>query len=351
MLQAFMPPRIAQRNCVWLTLSILVLSPVEALAQSPSDAGPAEANKLFDTAIDLRDSDEEASAAKAMEAAVTMHQSVLRIPENSETRGTRDFQINFVLNAYRFAFDRTRACDIVDSAENAVTAYLKTVKPGQEAYTSIAESIESFRRDSQCPSNLVEEFAPKKSPAEQVPSPLLNVRGRQATTPKPKEGNESLQSQKSEHRYKTYTGLAIASGILTGASLAGFVGTGVPRVYSPFEGRAYAAVVDAAEMSLKDSDPDNDVHPGRGDDICVVARGTGAESVNQYVVEACDDFDQLGRAQIATGITAGVLLVSTVVFSVLATRQKNRDSQLAKRRLEVGFVPGQRVMMTARFSF
>lgn len=99
------------------------------------------------------------------------------------------------------------------------------------------------------------------------------------------------------------------SGSLTGLFLGASLGMGLSRVREPFEGRAHRAIFDAARDSWSGG---KNVPYGEGVDMCQ----EGRDLDDGGVIRACEHFDRLGRATIATGILAGVSLATTIAFAI-----------------------------------
>lgn len=147
--------------------------------------------------------------------------------------------------------------------------------------------------------------------AEPVPPDVF-----QTPLPGPPEQREARVANKLDR-------VAVAvSASLTGIFFGAALGMGLSRVREPFEGLAHREVYEAAVASWGRG---VGVPYGEGVDICA----KGREVDDDGVVGACDTFDRLGRATIATSVLAGVSLVSTMIFTARLIRARTRRVQVA----------------------
>lgn len=102
---------------------------------------------------------------------------------------------------------------------------------------------------------------------------------------------------------------------------------------SPFRGIAFTRINDAARDSRQDADPNNDVGITTDDDMCEIARGSGADQglVNANVAHRCDQRDALGKVSIATGVLAGVSLLAAASFLAIKLRRSRAGKADARR--------------------
>ncbi len=112
------------------------------------------------------------------------------------------------------------------------------------------------------------------------------------------------------------------SGSLTGLFFGAALGMGLSRVRDPFEGPAHRAISDAVKASWKDGVK---VPYGKGVDMCRGGRDLEAAGV----IGACERFEGLGRATIATGVLAAVSLATTIVVAARIVRKRNRRMHVA----------------------
>lgn len=135
--------------------------------------------------------------------------------------------------------------------------------------------------------------------------------------------NVGLAERRQPSRRSTSEKIALAvTGSLTGLFLGASLGMGLSRVRQPFEGLAHRAIYDAAVASWNGGAK---VPLGDGVDLCQ----QGRELKDSGVVRACDSFDRLGRATIATGVLAGVSLATTIALSVKFSRSHRRSLRIA----------------------
>ncbi|MFY0540409.1 hypothetical protein [Nannocystis pusilla] len=119
-------------------------------------------------------------------------------------------------------------------------------------------------------------------------------------------------------------GLAISAG-LTGAMLAVSLGTGLSRYKAPFRGAAYDQIYDAAVASHEDAETGNEVAHGADDDMCSEAN----RGINGDVRGACERWERLGTAAIATGVMTGVLGVTTIALAAVLAGKRRKASGAA----------------------
>lgn len=164
--------------------------------------------------------------------------------------------------------------------------------------------------------------------------------------------------QRPQPRWKLI-GLGVSAGV-TAVAAGATIGMGVWLTSKDVGFRE--ELLEAANASLTDENPSNDVDPNLPDGInlCEYARsrpsdengtplGQPGEVRNSAVVRVCGKGETIRKAQLATGIVAGVGLASTLVFTVLlfVHREPARASAWRRHRLYVGAdpVPGQGVSL------
>lgn len=128
------------------------------------------------------------------------------------------------------------------------------------------------------------------------------------------------------------------SGSMTGIFLGASLGMGLSRLREPFEGLAHRAIYDAAVASWSGGAR---VPYGQGVDMCQ----QGRELADAGVIRACDNYDRLGKATVATGVLGGVSLATSIIFAVRIVRARSR-----RVRLNAGWQPGgMTVNLSGRF--
>jgi len=154
-----------------------------------------------------------------------------------------------------------------------------------------------------------------------------------------------------------WVGLGVSAG-LAAASLGTAIGTTI--AVGP-NGSVRRDLDAAADDSLGDNSPSNDVDRRAVDDVCAFAREEinpqqepGAVR-NAEVTKVCNRGDALATTATATWITSGVFLVSTAVFTTLLFVRKADRTARALRTHEVAFggAPTRDggMMLGGKFSF
>lgn len=139
-------------------------------------------------------------------------------------------------------------------------------------------------------------------------------------------------------------GLAIGLGVGVAATAAALATWSQARSGGPM----HRGIRDAAEASLADGRPDNDVSPNLAadQDYCVVARAGDGAAHNAEIAGLCDRHDRMRDASIAMMAVAGVGAAASVVFMALllrhrkAARASARATTLHALPLRGGFVVG-----------
>lgn len=165
------------------------------------------------------------------------------------------------------------------------------------------------------------------APAAEPPEP----KKKQKRTREPKSLNLKASDRTEWKASNVHMGAWIGAGGGLALSIGAFVAGGllVGSTRSP-NGSAHQAVISAAEDSINDADPANNVDPDMAGDLCEAARGPGDEAggvLNAGVVDACDDLDTRLTASTAMWITGGALLLGAGVatFFVYLTGTKPKD--------------------------
>jgi hypothetical protein len=129
------------------------------------------------------------------------------------------------------------------------------------------------------------------------------------------------------------------SGGLTVAALATAVGTSL--AIGP-NGSIRRELIAAAEASLLDDRPSNDVDPNTSGDLCEIARtppdpSRPDEVTNAQMTRICIKADNVATAATMSWVATGVFALSTIVFTTLLFVRK-QDATVAKlREHKVGF--------------
>jgi hypothetical protein len=153
-------------------------------------------------------------------------------------------------------------------------------------------------------------------------------------------------------------GLGVSGGLFVG-SLATAIGTSL-AIRKP-NGSVYKELIGAAEDSLNDDKPENDIDPDMSGDLCAAARvepnpddEPGAVT-NANVTKVCNKADALATTANVTWITTGVFGVATVAFTVLLFAHKEKPGAAAMRRhdVQLGAAPlrGGGAVMGGAFRF
>ena len=110
-------------------------------------------------------------------------------------------------------------------------------------------------------------------------------------------------------------------------------------------GPVYDDLIKAAEDSLTDNKPANDIPPDSDADLCVLARaeppGEPGTVTNASVTKVCNKADALElTANVGWGLTAA-FGAATVIFTVLLFVHKEKPGSAALRRrdLQLGVAP------------
>jgi hypothetical protein len=162
--------------------------------------------------------------------------------------------------------------------------------------------------------------------------------------PPPKEGGVYFGLEKPTPKWK-WAGFAtsLSLTVLAGGATIG-IGVWLTSKNGGFRGQ----LVDAATKSLSDTNPLNDVDPNlpEGVNLCEFAREntdpTMPERVrNSAVAKVCNQGDALRKAQIGTGVGAGVFGVATLVFTGLLVihKRKPKAEAMLRHGVHMGVAP------------
>lgn len=137
-----------------------------------------------------------------------------------------------------------------------------------------------------------------------------------------------------------------AVGTAAGLTLVALgVGIGTLLQVRP-NGKLKKQLIQAADDSLVDDKPANDVSPFVADDLCARARampegGATGTVTNAEMTKICNKADTLARVSLGGFIASGVLLAATAAFTVLlfVHRRDPKVARLMRRGLTFGVAP------------
>jgi hypothetical protein len=194
---------------------------------------------------------------------------------------------------------------------------------------------------------------PEPEPEPETPTPMP---GPVVDEPADDGGSSLVWGRHDAARWKKI-GLA-TSGALTVVSIGAAVAT---SLMIRRNGPVYNDLIDAANASLDDDTPGNDVNPNTMQDLCDVARtsppGEMGTVTNKPVAEVCRRGDTLATVATASWIGAGVFAASTIAFTTLLfVHKEKKDGATAKLRAHgaaVGVSPMSHggAMVGGRWSF
>lgn len=162
--------------------------------------------------------------------------------------------------------------------------------------------------------------------------------------PPPKEGGVYFGLEKPTPKWK-WAGFATSLSVTV---LAAGATVGIGVWLTSKSGGFRGQLVDAATKSLTDTNPLNDVDPNlpQGINLCEYAREntdpTMPERVrNSAVAKVCNRGDALRKAQIGTGVGAGVFGVATLVFTGLLVihKRKPKAEAMLRHGVHMGVAP------------
>jgi hypothetical protein len=135
-----------------------------------------------------------------------------------------------------------------------------------------------------------------------------------------------------------FVGVGVSGG-LTLAALGTAIGTTI--AISP-NGSVRKDLLSAAENSLTDDKPSNDIDPNTSADLCALARMPPDESManevtNADVTRVCIKADNLATAATISWVATGVFAASTVVFTTLLFVHKDKRTAAKLLEHDVGF--------------
>jgi hypothetical protein len=135
-----------------------------------------------------------------------------------------------------------------------------------------------------------------------------------------------------------YAGLGVSAG-LTLAALGTAIGTTI--AIGP-NGSVRKDLLAAAEASLTDDKPSNDIDPNTPGDLCPLAQAAPDASkpnevTNAEVTRVCIRADNLALAATVSWVATGVFAVSTAVFTTLLFVHKKKPGVAKMMKHDVGF--------------
>lgn len=161
------------------------------------------------------------------------------------------------------------------------------------------------------------------------------------------EGKLRFGYERSQSRWK-WIGFGVSAGVAAGTGAATL---GLSVWLTSKNGGFRAQLIDAANASLTDANPLNDVDPNlpEGVNLCDYAREqpdpTQPDRVrNAAVTTVCLRGDTQRRRMIITGITSGIALAATLGFTIalLVHREPAPGSAWRRHRMHVGLDPAER---------
>jgi hypothetical protein len=309
---------------IGVLVSVLaLLSPTPAHAAPPGDV-EHEAEILVEK-------------GKFLAAARLLRDELDRLPENLDNRGRRNLLVSAAVNVYSLAFDQNpKQCEPIVAALLLADVYLRDLLAvygaaarSSDAYQGVAErrgELDRSRSSHDCPAP-----TPEPTPPDEPAEP--------PAAPGDPSGDAPPDQPAAPNNRPLVIGVAISAS-LTVSMLAISLGTSLSRIKDPFTGAAYERIYDAAVASFNDASPDVDY--GTGTNMCQ----NGREVNNAAVINACDSWDRLGRAAIATGVLTGVFAATTLTLTgVLIHRKRSQARALAlvqRHQVFLGATPGAR---------
>ncbi|NVB38947.1 hypothetical protein G6O69_13985 [Pseudenhygromyxa sp. WMMC2535] len=222
----------------------------------------------------------------------------------------------------------------------------RVLTPAELAETKMAETA----------ANMINELYEIEITADDIP-PSVSEEGEGAEGSAEPEGREPKDSgtliwgpYEPRPRWKK-VGVGVMGG-LTVAALGTAIGTGVA-----VRGPVRKELIAAAEASLEDNKPGNDIDPHTNGDLCVLARAEpepGAVT-NGAVTTVCNKADALATTATVSWVATGVFFVGTAVFTTLLFVHKEDPTvaTLIEHDVQIGGAPleGQGFMLGGSFRF
>jgi hypothetical protein len=176
-------------------------------------------------------------------------------------------------------------------------------------------------------------LAPKlEATSERVAASLFGERLPQpeAAAPAPAAEGRLVWGNYSPRPAWKWAGLGVSAGLLVAGVVTGAVTSAM------LGGKLRDDLVQAAEDSLTDGKPANDVDPSVEQDLCVAARaeppGEPGTVTNAAVTDVCNRGDAIAATATGSWIATGILAVPTVIFTVLLFVHRERPAAARLRR-------------------
>lgn len=318
------------RRCVAFAVACSLVGAPGAAAAAPADDVEKKIEGLL-------------GQSRFAEAAELARAELDRVPESHDSRNKRNAIVALGVTAYESAFAAdTRQCATIQAGIELADRYLSDLLAvyggatrNADGYVGVAErrgELDKARASAGCPEPVVE---PGPKPVTEPAGP--------GDPPQPETRAEPRLSR------PLLIGVGVSAGltvVMVGASL----GMGLSRLREPFTGPAYDKIYDAAKASFEDDVMGNEVAYGDGADMCKL----GAEVKNADVTSACDTWNTLGKATIATAVLAGVFAVTTISLTAVMLRKRQKERTMALLRTHqpfLGAAPGGRGGLNVSLGF
>lgn len=284
---------------------------------------PPRAAAGQEVAVDaIGEADAAIAAGDPAAAARLLREELARIPEDGEHRGRRGLVAARALDAYARLFSGTADCASARIGLAMAAEYLAQLEAvyGPSARESAehvgvrerSDRLEQARGEAGCLRS-----------AAFVPKPAAVA----APEPEPQAAPAPPPAQAQAPRIVPLVVVAT----LTATAAAVSLGSGLSRLQSPFHGRAFAKIDDAAAASRDDDGESNDVEQGTARQMCAEDN----RFRNGEVDDACTQWQRLGTITIVAGVAAGVFAIGTGVLAGALIRHRQRQ----KRSVRVGVAP------------
>lgn len=307
-----------------------VPAPVHATLTSPADSQSLEtrANSKTEAAESIQDENPSAAASLLTEAGQLYMRSAAEVPGSLENADqTREDKLKMALNvlsvAISLAPESLDTHRVARDAHQQMVDLLHRLKRSPEVIRGFADQLTALE------SRVVEltpdtETEPETVGGGDEPTPLVPSPSSSPEGPPPPLPETNKPPPMSDEPYKSPTWIRAglwSSIALTGASTGVFLGTLFAVAREPITGVAYLKILEAARMSAT-------VGSGEMDNMCEQARALGDDQgvTDASVVAACDHKDRVLATAIATGVIAGVSLISTAVFTSLLLKHRKRNT-------------------------
>ncbi len=317
--------RHSSRAVVWAGRLVLGAS---LMGPAPAAASPAEARRLnaaadaeFESASSAIGSDDVRAVEMIRRAASLYWQAAQALPEVKAHRQMRGNLVGKAISSYREAFRLQPSRETIEEPLSIVESYILTL---EQVYGDRASNLPEHRRASTIREELRDEFEAILREETARAEELVRAQEEEQAA---KERSAKADIASRHHSRQLKIGLGVSAGLAAVAGVAGLA-TGLSVVRDPFEGAAYRNIKEAVNASSLQIDA--------GTDYCRSAREQGV----QQVVDACATHAATRRASTALLVTAGVAMVSTIVFAAIlsrARRSKSARATAGHRGATIGF--------------